>query len=242
MRSLQSLVAAIAVLTCLSTPAVAAGVLYVDDFSDATLNPFWETRIEDPGFSIIQNSGMLTIDSPTAPSAHLNASIDSVGRYGGTDFAVSVDYRVPQGNAMAWLTIGQDPGVGNPETFGMYLFGFQDYRRWLDNATNFGGQVVQANFGNERTVWHNFKISYDASAQSASAFIDNVMVSTESVNLDNSFIRLNMKDSSVYGPGPSQVQFDNFHLSAVSAVPEPSSAVALLGCLVVEFVRRRRRR
>ncbi|MEP0347863.1 Ig-like domain-containing protein [Rhodopirellula bahusiensis] len=199
---------------------------YVDDFSGPTIDSFWNVSAAIPDSTITQVDGALRIHSPTAPSTFTDSKVESATIFSGSDFEASVDFRVPEGNAMAWLTLGRRPqGQGTPQTYGLYFFGENHYRVWLHNDEFTGHKFVQNRFGDEQTQWHQLKLTYDADTMTATSYIDGVAVNTESVIMDRAIIRLNMKDGSNLGPTPATIEFDNFQFSYGAAIASGSATI-----------------
>jgi len=213
-----------------TSPVIADVVQYSDDFSGATLNAFWEENVQIPGATITQAGGVLTIDSPTAPSGFLDAGVISTAPLPLGDFTASVDFLVPQGSVMAWLHASQSP-TSDPDAhlFGAYLWDLSEYNVWYRNDGFSGSKFGRNAFGDEDTTWHRLELSYDALTTTMSAYVDDIFLKSGSVVLDNFVVTLKMKDSNTYGRGPSSVQFDNFQFS-YSSVPEPSSLILVVTC------------
>ncbi len=199
---------------------------YVDDFSGPTIDSFWNVSAGIPDSTITQVDGALRIHSPTAPSTFTDSKVESATIFSGSDFEASVDFRVPEGNAMAWLTLGRRPqGQGTLQTYGLYFFGENHYRVWLHNDEFTGHKLVQNRFGDEQTQWHQLKLTYDADTMTATSYIDGVAVNTESVIMDRAIIRLNMKDGNNLGPTPATIEFDNFQFSYGAAIASGSATI-----------------
>ncbi|MCR9206818.1 MAG: Ig-like domain-containing protein [bacterium] len=187
---------------------------YVDDFSGPTIDSFWNVSAAIPGSTITQVDGALRIHSPTAPSTFTDSKVESATIFSGSDFEASVEFRVPEGNAMAWLTLGRRPlGQGTPQTYGLYLHRAANYFTWLANDSFTGSKFARNNFGDERTEWHQLKLKYDAKTMTATSFVNGIAVNSDSVNLDRVVVRLNMKNRETEGLGPSTIEFDNFQFS-----------------------------
>jgi len=204
---------------------------YSDDFSGATLDPFWiEDNVEIPGATITQGGGVLTIDVPVAPSDHSDAQLVSAVSLPLGNFTASVDFLLPQGNAMAWLYARQAPlGVSGVHRFGVYLWDNDRYNVWYSNDDFYGAKYCRGSFGNERTTWHRLELQYDAHAKVIGAYVDDIFLHSATLHLTDFLITLKVKDDDYYGPGPSRVQFDNFQFS-YQVVPEPSSLILLVTC------------
>ncbi|WP_438811106.1 Ig-like domain-containing protein [Rhodopirellula halodulae] len=201
-------------ITASTSTASSLAQQYVDDFSGPTIDSFWNLRAAIPDSTITQVDGVLRIHSPTAPSTFTDSKVESATIFSGSDFEASVDFRVPDGNAMAWLTLGRRPqGQATPQTYGLYFFGENHYRVWLQNDEFTGQKFVQNRIGDEQTQWHQLKVTYDADTMTATSYVDGVAVNTESVIMDRAIVRLNMKDGSNLGPTPATIEFDNFQFS-----------------------------
>ncbi|MCC9655500.1 Ig-like domain-containing protein [Rhodopirellula halodulae] len=201
-------------ITASTSTASSLAQQYVDDFSGPTIDSFWNVSAAIPDSTITQVDGVLRIHSPTAPSTFTDSKVESATIFSGSDFEASVDFRVPDGNAMAWLTLGRRPqGQGTPQTYGLYLYRAANYFTWLANDSFTGSMSARSGFGDERTQWHQLKLQYNAETMTATSFVDGVEVNSDSVNLDHAVVILNMKDRDSEGLGPSTIEFDNFQFS-----------------------------
>jgi len=194
---------------------------FVDSFDDGTFGSFWTTFSSIPGAQVKQIGGRLRIDVPTMPDEYKGAGIRSKSTFGLQSFECSVDFRVSQGNSMAWLTASVHPDNGQDTGYWCaYYFdtGSQaDYYVWfksIDMNKDDGPWLhCMPAFGDESNNWHTFKLVYDADTMNASAFVDDFFLSSRIVDLSNFRISVSTKAGS-YMSAPSTVEFDNFRFQA----------------------------
>lgn len=210
--------------------AVAAQPTFSDDFSGGDIDPFWNVEIENPFAAVTQAEGVLKISSDKGTNEFLDSGLESAVTFGASNFIAAVDFRVPLGNAMPWISLAEDAEeTESTRLYGLYLHELSGYRVWRDNNETVGNAFVANAFGDEAEAWHRLRIEYDADAKLMSAYIDGVKQNEFPVGLDRAVVRIFMKDHQVFSNGgASAIEFDNFEFSygppyeAGSAVVEVS--------------------
>lgn len=200
-------------------------VNYVDDFSSDQIDPFWKVEIESPNATLEQADGILTIHSDVGPQGFLDAGLESATIYPASDFVASVDFRIPEGNALPWLSLAQHPEEADEShVYAVYLYQASEYRVWQDDNVTKGNTLVRSGFGDERTQWHRMRLEYDAETMTAISFIDDIELNRFELDLDQAVVRILMKDNVSYA-GPSTVEFDNFQFTYAAPFQDGTASI-----------------
>ena len=208
-------------------------VAFDDDFGDGVIGGWWTQQLGIPGSSVSEMNGILSFAVPVKPAQYTDAVLRSASTFPKADFDVSVDFRVPQGNSMAWLTAATSPGNGQDSGFWCVYFNSGTYYTWHRNTSGYGWTYGRADFGDESIAWHTLRLAYDSAAMTGNAYVDGYLLGSKQVDLANMAFTIGTKAGPVTAT-PSSVEFDNLHL-----VPEPTIAF-LLAAAGMGVLRRRR--
>ena len=196
------------------------GADFFDDFEDEVIDPFWVILTDNdcPASQVRETIGVLTINVPANLTDYCDTGLKTAMSHSWKRFEASVDFRVPQGNSMAWLTAVVHPDNGRDSGYWCVYYFDQgssaDYYTWLRNNEIYGWERCMRAFGDENTAWHTFKLTYDAETMIANAYVDDIFLNSRTVDLTNFRISISAKAPS--GIPASTVEFDNFHCIGLS--------------------------
>ena len=204
--------------------------VFNDNFNDGIIDNYWSTFGTLPNSYITEDSGTLSIHVPTTPTDFQDKGLESIDRYPRLDFECSVDFRIPEGNSMAWLTAVVRPDNGLDTGFWCVYYNVGNYYTWYRNEAGYGWEYGMSGFGDEDTSWHTFKLTYDAETMTGMAYVDNIFLNSKIVDLNNFAVHISTKAGS-YTATPSTVEFDNF---SFFIIPEPATlSLFALGTIVL---------
>ena len=192
------------------------GAEFFDDFEDEVIDPFWVILTDNdcPASQVRETIGVLTINVPANLTDYCDTGLKTAMSHSWKRFEASVDFRVPQGNSMAWLTAVVHPDNGRDSGYWCVYYFDQgwtaNYYTWHRNNENYGRERCMRAFGDESTAWHTFKLTYDAETMIANAYVDDIFLNSKTVDLTN--FRISISTKAPAGIPASTVEFDNFRL------------------------------
>ena len=185
------------VLTAVMVLGLVAVPIYAcaDMFSSPTqvsVTEHMDGKTIDPNMWTVITAGQATVQ-PTKQGFHISGPYLGYGQNGGNLISVA---SYPANDVRATIDVlipSSDQNSGFHTSFALYgdngtfanlqqLYG--SYRVAYGSSNGWNAISIPA-FGDEKTSWHTYKLTYNAATQTATAYVDETVVGQVNINLGN---------------------------------------------------------
>ena len=134
--------------------------------------------------TVMPSNKGIRISGPYVGYAQTGGNLSTVASYPSADVRATVDVLIPSSNPNAgfhtsFALYGDNGAFANiQQLYGSYRIAYGTF------SGGWNAMTIPA-FGDEKTSWHTYKLTYNAATQTATAYVDEQLIGQVNINLGN---------------------------------------------------------